>query len=82
MGQMKEILEEKKRSLFKAVSWRAVATTTAVGLIYVFSGKLELATSIGVGDVVLKLMFYYLRERGWNRITFGRNVVATIKSAN
>ena len=54
---MKEILEEKKRSLFKAVSWRAVATTTTMGLAYVFSGKLELATGIGVGDIVLKLMF-------------------------
>ena len=81
MGQMKEILEEKKRSLFKAVSWRAVATTTTVSLVYVFSGKLELATGIGVGDVVLKLMFYYLHERGWNHITFGRSVVTTIKSA-
>ena len=81
MVQMKEILEEKKRSLFKAISWRAVATTTTMGLVYVFSGKLELATGVGVGDVVLKLMFYYLHERGWNRITFGRSIVATIKSA-
>jgi adenylylsulfate kinase len=82
MGQMKEILEEKKRSLFKAVSWRAVATTTAVGLVYVFSGKLIRATGIGICDVVLKTVFYYVHEWGWKRSNFGRSVVATIKSAN
>ena len=78
---MKEMREEHKRSLLKAVSWRAIATSTTMFLVYVFSGKLELATGIGVGDVVLKMMFYYVHERSWNRSNFGRSIVTTIKSA-
>ena len=45
--------EEHKRSALKSVSWRMIATSTTMFLVYIFTGKLELSASVGLGDVVL-----------------------------
>lgn len=50
-------------------------------LVYLFTGQLELTAGVGIGDVVFKLMFYFLHERAWNRITFGRTLSVMVKSA-
>ncbi|MBD3261544.1 MAG: DUF2061 domain-containing protein [Candidatus Altiarchaeales archaeon] len=59
------------RSLVKAVSWRVIATLTTVGLIFLFTGKLVLALEVGAIEVVLKILFYYLHERGWSLVGWG-----------
>jgi predicted transcriptional regulator len=35
----------------------------------------------GVGDVVLKLLFYFLHERVWNMLDYGRSLGSKITSA-
>ena len=62
-----------KRSVIKAITWRAIATLTTMSLVYIFTGDLTLTGTVGVFDVALKLLFYYLHERTWNRIRWGRN---------
>ncbi|MCK4952675.1 CBS domain-containing protein [Candidatus Bathyarchaeota archaeon] len=66
--------EEPKRSVLKAVSWRIIATLTGMFLVLFFTGQPELMASFGVGDVVLKLIFYYSHERVWNSIKYGKNL--------
>ena len=77
---LKGVHEEHKRSALKAISWRIIATCTTMFLVYVFTGQLEATASVGISDAVLKMMFYFLHERGWNRVTFGRSLGGTIKS--
>jgi len=60
------------RSLAKGVSWRFIATLTTMTLVFLFTRNLSLSLSIGVFDVLLKLFFYYIHERAWNGITWGR----------
>ena len=81
MVHVKGIQEEHKRSALKTVSWRVIATSTTMILVYVFTGEFELAAGVGIGDVLLKVLFYFLHERAWNRIAFGRSLVGTIESA-
>ena len=76
MNGTKRVHEEHKRSALKTVSWRIIATSTTMFLVYIFTGKLELTVGVGISDVVLKMMFYFLHERVWNRITFGRTMRA------
>jgi uncharacterized membrane protein len=64
--------EEPKRSGLKAISWRIIATSTGMFLVYFFTGQWELTAGFGIGDVVLKLLFYFLHERLWNMTKFGR----------
>ena len=49
-----------KRSWLKALSWRAVATATTMALVYGFTGQLKLMVSVGLLDLILKLIFYFL----------------------
>jgi len=67
--------ETKSRSLLKAVSWRFWATLTTTSLVFLFIGELEVALSIGVIEVVLKMAIYFLHERTWDKIKFGRHEV-------
>ena len=65
-----------KRSWLKALSWRAVATTTTMALVYGFTGQLKLMVGVGLLDLILKLIFYFLHERAWNMIRFRRTIHA------
>jgi uncharacterized membrane protein len=63
--------ESHRRSVAKAATWRMIATLTTMGLVFVFTGEIALSLGVGVFDVVLKLLFYYLHERAWNTVTWG-----------
>ena len=69
------LVERKRRSMSKAISWRVLATLTTMLIVYVFTGKPELTLIIGGFDVVLKMIFYYCHERVWNRILWGKTKV-------
>ncbi len=56
----------------KAVSWRVVATLTTILLVVVFSKDLALATVVGITELVVKTVIYYLHERAWNLTNLGR----------
>jgi len=70
------IRSDYRRSWMKAVSWRAVATATTMSLVYALTGQLELMLGVGILDLILKLIFYFLHERAWDMIRFGRTIHA------
>jgi len=49
------------RSFFKGITWRIIAT-----------GDFVITLSVGFFEVIAKLLFYYLHERVWNRIRWGK----------
>ena len=61
-----------RRSIAKAISWRIIATLTTVTIVYILTGKLTLAMEVGIFDVTSKILFYYLHERGWEKISWGQ----------
>jgi len=71
---MKAMREARKRSVLKALTWRAIATSTTMALAYAATGDMKIAGAIGAADVVIKLFLYYVHERAWGRIPWGRNV--------
>jgi uncharacterized membrane protein len=68
------IISSLSRSGAKAVTWRVIATTTTMSLVYFFTGELDLSLGVGFFDVLLKLAFYFLHERAWDRVWYGRDV--------
>lgn len=62
-----------QRSLLKAISWRVIATATTMVIIYLVTGNLDWAFVGGAVDVVVKLLFYYLHERLWTNIQWGKS---------
>lgn len=62
-----------QRSILKALSWRVVATITTMVIIYLVSGSLDWALVGGAFDVIIKLILYYLHERLWTNIQWGKS---------
>ena len=69
MGDVR--MEKPSRSLMKTLSWRIVATLTTVLLVLVFSENLALATLVGIAEIIVKSVVYYVHERVWNLSSFG-----------
>ena len=63
------------RSGVKAVSWRFWATVTTMVLVYLFTGTIRIALAIGGLEVVLKIIIYFLHERTWDKIRYGRKEI-------
>ena len=60
------------RSFVKAVSWRIVGTLDTIFLSFLITGNSVIAVSIGITEILTKTLFYYLHERMWNRVAWGR----------
>jgi len=48
-----------------------VATFITGAVTWVFTGRLDFAVSVGLGDTLVKFLGYYLHERAWARVRFG-----------
>jgi len=64
--------EKNYRSVAKAISWRSVGTLDTIIVSYFITGNLTMAASIGSIEVFTKILIYYLHERVWNKISFGK----------
>lgn len=64
--------EKIKRTLVKTISWRVLGTLATIVISYVITGTLALAFSIGLIELISKLMLYYFHERTWNKIKWGK----------
>ena len=60
------------RSIIKGISWRIVATSTTMGIVYVFFGNVELAIATGLLETVAKVGLYWGHEKVWQKIKFGK----------
>jgi uncharacterized membrane protein len=60
------------RSLAKAVSWRVVGSLDTFILSMIVTGNGKYAISIASAEAVTKIALYYLHERGWRRVKWGR----------
>lgn len=67
------MMQEKAwRSIVKALSWRVSGSIGTMFIAFVFSGKISVAVSIGFVEFIIKFIMFFLHERLWNRIPFGR----------
>jgi len=60
------------RSFAKALSWRMTGTVDTMVISMIVTGSIKLAATIGLTEVVTKSVLYYLHERAWLRIPYGR----------
>jgi uncharacterized membrane protein len=65
-------MDTHSRSFAKAVSWRITGTLDTVLLSWLITGSINLAAAIGITEVITKSLLYYLHERAWVRVRFGR----------
>lgn len=64
--------ETNTRTVTKGFSWRFFATTTTILIVYVFFGRLDLAIAAGIVETVSKVFLYYVHEKLWQRVRWGK----------
>jgi uncharacterized membrane protein len=69
---MTATFETRGRSVVKALSWRVLAGFITVGVVLTMTGELKFAAEIGTIDTLTKLLIYFVHERVWNKIGYGR----------
>jgi len=65
-------VESHFRSIIKAVTWRAGGTVVTFAVAWILTRKFELAAQIGLLDTTIKLAAFYIHERMWMKINFGK----------
>ncbi len=63
---------QKKRSLLKTLTWRILATSDTFLISWLITGRFDFAGAIAGIEVITKMFLYYMHERGWDKIKFGR----------
>jgi len=73
--------ENPVRSVVKAITWRAIASATTFIVVFVifrqysektFNEVLQTASFITIVELFAKILFYYLHERVWTNISWGK----------
>jgi uncharacterized membrane protein len=60
------------RSLLKAVTWRVTGSIDTFVLSWIITGSVRFAGSIASVEMVTKIVLFYLHERAWHFIPWGR----------
>jgi adenylylsulfate kinase len=61
---------KEKKKIFKTITWRIAATSTTLLIVYLLTGKLQLAGSAAVVEVIAKSIIYYVHETAWDNYEF------------
>jgi uncharacterized membrane protein len=64
--------ETHARSVLKAISWRTLGTLDTFAISWLLTGRVEIAGSIAGIEIATKILWYYLHERVWAAIQWGR----------
>lgn len=65
-------MESHARSIAKAVSYRVLGSASTALIVYAGTRRLTLSAGVGAADAIIKIGLYFLHERIWNFIPFGR----------
>jgi adenylylsulfate kinase len=63
------------RSFAKSLSWRVVASTTTTLIAWVVTGRILQALWVGSTEFVAKIGLFWLHERAWDRVHYGKREV-------
>jgi uncharacterized membrane protein len=60
------------RSLVKTISWRLTGSGATFLISYAIAGNFSVASTIAVTQLVFNTALYFIHERVWNKIGWGR----------
>ncbi|MFH1867831.1 MAG: DUF2061 domain-containing protein [Candidatus Omnitrophota bacterium] len=64
--------ESRSRTIVKAVSYRLFAAGATTAIVFAFTRKLVLSIGVGIAELIVKIIFFYLHERIWGRVAWGK----------
>jgi len=70
----KKMTADGRRSLAKAATWRVTASADTFLISYLVTGEPAIAGAIAGVEAFTKMFIYYLHERIWNKVTWGKTL--------
>jgi uncharacterized membrane protein len=65
--------ESNARSLVKTVTWRLTGSSATFLISYLISHNLSMSGTIAVIQLTANTVLYYLHERIWNKLNWGKS---------
>lgn len=65
-------METKLRSFLKAFTYRFSGLFGTLFLVWIVTGELNLAAMVSVADTLIKIAAFYVHERVWHKIPYGK----------
>lgn len=62
-------INEIKIDIYKTISYRFLGSCLTLVIGYIGSGSLSVGIAVGMGDLLVKPVFYFLHERLWRKLT-------------
>lgn len=62
-----------KRHIYKTFSWRFVGTSDTIIFSWIIFGDPSIGLTIGIAEVISKMILYYIHEKIWYRTKYGLN---------
>jgi len=66
----------RNRVLVKSFIWRIIASLTGAIITWFLTGELETAGKFIIIEFPLKMGIYYMHERGWELVSWGKEETA------
>lgn len=67
--------ETRIRSITKATTWRLFGSCVTAGMVFYFTREWRVSVSIGMLEIVGKLLLYYIHERAWDMVGWGKTTL-------
>ena len=64
--------ELKSRSIVKTITWRLTGTGATFLIAFLILGDISISSSIAIIQLVSNTVLYYIHERIWNIVKWGR----------
>ncbi len=71
-ASLKQSVDAHRRSIVKAVCYRIYSTTITGLIVWFCTGRFVLALTVSIVESVVKIFTYFLHERIWEMIPYGR----------
>jgi uncharacterized membrane protein len=68
-----ELSDTNTRSIVKTICWRITGSSATFLIAYLMIGNIAIAGTIGIMQLISNTILYYIHERIWNKITWGKN---------
>ena len=72
MDYFAHMADKHYRSLVKAVSWRLTGSVDTMIISFLITGKIKWALTISGVELFTKVALFYVHERIWEKLRFGR----------
>jgi uncharacterized membrane protein len=66
------MIDSNNRSIAKTISWRLTGSFSTFMISYLILGSFTIAGSIAIIQIITNTILYYLHERVWNKVNWGR----------